>query len=238
MSVLDDDIETRVDRQGHGFQRALLISALRLLAERGRAEEQPGEICLAIEEPELFQHPLQAVNFARVLRSLAGDRSQKLQVAYATHSPYFLEPKSFHQVRRVSRSGIGSSATVAVASSSLPSIVTRLEGYVTEDQVKKQLDNVCLGRLAEAFFAHGVLLVEGSTDAGVFSASAERSRSLLLDGVWVVDCGGKQSVLLPFVILRELGIYPRASSWTTTGTWKRASLPPPGTRERRSWQRA
>ena len=206
VSVLDDDIETRIDRQGHGFQRALLITALRLLAERGRAEEESGEICLAIEEPELFQHPLQAVNFARVLRSLTGDRGQRLQVAYATHSPYFLEPKSFHQVRRVSRTGIGSSASVGVASSALSSIVSRLDGYVTEDQVRKQLDNVCLGRLAEAFFAHRVLLVEGPTDAGVFTSSAERSRSLLLDGVWVVDCGGKQSVLLPFVILQELSV--------------------------------
>lgn len=204
--VLDDDIETRVDRQGHGFQRALLITALRLLAERGMAEDEQGEICLAIEEPELFQHPLQAVNFARVLRALAGDAGQRLQVAYATHSPYFLEPKSFHQVRRVSRTGVGSSAMVAVASSTLSSVVSSLNGFVTEDQVRKQLGNVCLGRLAEAFFAQGVLLVEGSTDAGVFGTSAERSRSLLLDGVWIVECGGKQSVLLPFAILRELGI--------------------------------
>lgn len=53
--------ETSVERQGHGFQRALLISALKLLADRGAKRADSSVICLAIEEPELFQHPAQAV---------------------------------------------------------------------------------------------------------------------------------------------------------------------------------
>ena len=35
VSVVDDRVETTVDRQGHGLQRTLLISALKLLATRG-----------------------------------------------------------------------------------------------------------------------------------------------------------------------------------------------------------
>lgn len=103
VAVLDGTNETAVERQGHGFQRTLLISALQLLAMSGAASAE-GVICLAIEEPELFQHPIQAQTFAKVLRSLAEDSGKRIQVTYATHSPYFLEARHFDQVRRLTRS--------------------------------------------------------------------------------------------------------------------------------------
>jgi putative ATP-dependent endonuclease of the OLD family len=68
VGVSDHDLDTQVERQGHGFQRAFVIAALKLLADTGRDHESPGVICLAIEEPELYQHPLQARVFASVLR--------------------------------------------------------------------------------------------------------------------------------------------------------------------------
>lgn len=206
VGVLDDDTETRVERQGHGFQRALLLSALRLLAAHGRGRGEKGVICLAIEEPELFQHPIQARNFARVLRGLAVDPGQGIQVIYATHSPYFLEPKSFHQVRRVNRSGRGSRGLVRATGSDLSAVLTRLSAFLPEERVRRQLDGVCLGGMAEALFASKVLLVEGPADRGVLNGAAERSGSLLADGIWVAECGGKSSMLLPFVILEALGI--------------------------------
>lgn len=206
VSVLDDDTETRVDRQGHGFQRALLLSALRLLAEHGRGEGEQGVICLAIEEPELFQHPLQARKFAKVLRALAVDADQGVQVAYATHSPYFLEPRSFHQIRRVRRVGGGSQSSVRVLGSDQASVLARVSSYVKESVVKRQLDGVCMGCLAEALFTDKVLLVEGSTDRGVFTGTAERTTCLLDDSACVAEGGGKQGVLLPFAVLEALGI--------------------------------
>ena len=102
VAVVDGDTTTRIDRQGHGFQRTLLISALQVLAQSS-AGASDGVICLAIEEPELFQHPIQAQAFAKVLRSLAEDDRKRIQVTYATHSPYFVEARFFHQVRRLTR---------------------------------------------------------------------------------------------------------------------------------------
>lgn len=84
LSILDGTTETSVAGQGHGFQRTLLISALQVLAESAAAETD-GVICLAIEEPELFQHPTQAHAFARVLRSLADDPGKRMQVAGVPH---------------------------------------------------------------------------------------------------------------------------------------------------------
>jgi putative ATP-dependent endonuclease of the OLD family len=178
VSVLDDTVETRVDRQGHGFQRALLISALKLLAERGAAVGNKGVICLAIEEPELFQHPVQARAFATVLRALAEDPAQGFQVTYATHSAYFIEPRHFEQVRRITRmTGAGpQSWRVKLSHVTLTDVCKRLDGYMTPDQVRKQIDGVCLNRLGDALFADGVALVEGDTDQAVIEGAAERDR--------------------------------------------------------------
>jgi predicted ATPase len=207
VKVLDRTFETRVDRQGHGFQRALLIAALKLLADRGRGSGDGGVMCLAIEEPELYQHPLQARSFAAVLRTLAEDEGQGVQVVYATHSPYFIEAKCFHQIRRVTRSTLRDGSAVEVLGATVEAVVRRLDGFVDEERIRRQLDGVCMGSLAEAFFADAVLLVEGSTDRAVLTgAAARQSIPLLLDGIYIGEAGGKQGLLLPYAILELLGV--------------------------------
>jgi putative ATP-dependent endonuclease of OLD family len=209
VSVLDQGTETRVDRQGHGFQRALLIAALKLLAERGTGSGSQGVICLAIEEPELFQHPVQARAFASVLRRLAESTGQKIQVTYATHSPYFIEPTHFDQIRRVNRSAANSAGErfVAIASVTVQAVVNKLNGFVNEDTVRKRLDDVCLARLPEALFGEAVILVEGDTDRAVLEGCGEHDGDLLsVDGIVVAEVGGKDILLLPYAILTLLGI--------------------------------
>lgn len=98
IKVQDGDNETTVAKQGHGFQRTLLISALQLLSESD-VQTNDGVLCLAIEEPELFQYPMQARAFCRVLRSLAADSNKNIQVVFVTHSPYFIEPDHYDDVR-------------------------------------------------------------------------------------------------------------------------------------------
>lgn len=209
VSVIDHETETRVDRQGHGFQRALLIAALKLLAERGAASGNQGVICLAIEEPELFQHPVQARAFALVLRRLAEDSCQQVQVTYATHSPCFVEPTHFDQIRRVSRSAPNGAGqrSVNISSVTLQAVIDNLNGYVKEETVRKRLDDVCLARLPEALFAEAVVLVEGDTDRAIVEGCGERDDQFLaVDGVVVAEVGGKPILLLPAAILSLLGI--------------------------------
>lgn len=209
VSVLDHHTETRVDRQGHGFQRALLIAALKLLAEHGAASGNHGVICLAIEEPELFQHPVQARAFAAVLRRLAEDSGQQVQVTYATHSPWFIEPTHFDQIRRISRSAPDSAGQrfVTVASVTLQDVIDNLAGFVKEETVRKRMDDVCLARLPEALFSEAVVLVEGDTDRAVIEGCGEHDNQLLsVDGIVVAEVGGKPILLLPCAILTLLGI--------------------------------
>jgi len=206
VAVMDGLTETAVERQGHGFQRTLLISALQLLAQSGAASAE-GVICLAIEEPELFQHPIQAQAFAKVLRSLAEDAGKRIQVTYATHSPYFLEARHFDQVRRLTRSA-DETPVVTVHLATIENVTTKLNGTVNADQVGRQLDGIVTERLSVALFAARALLVEGDTEAAVFYGVGDREAVGCLEsqGLSIVPAGSKGGIPLVHAILTCLGI--------------------------------
>lgn len=205
VSIHDGETETSVDHQGHGFQRTLLISALQILASSGRTAEN-GTICLAIEEPELFQHPIQEVVFAKVLRDISESPSQHVQVTYATHSPYFLEARHFDQVRRLTRSA--KDRSVQVKFGTVDKVKSLLDGVVNPETVDKQLDAIVTGRLSIALFANRVLLVEGTTEPAVLYGVCDRDQvgGLEAEGVSIVPAGSKDSIALVHAILTSLDI--------------------------------
>ena len=190
----------------HGFQRTLLISALQLLAQSGAASAE-GVICLAIEEPELFQHPIQAQAFAKVLRSLAENTGKRIQVTYATHSPYFLEARHFDQVRRLTRSS-DETPVVTVHLATIAGVKAKLNGVLNADTVDRQLDGMVANQLAVALFAHRTFLVEGTTESSVFYGIGDKTSlgSLEAAGVSIVPVGGKTSIPLAHAILTSIGI--------------------------------
>ncbi len=206
VAVMDGSTETAVDRQGHGFQRTLLISALQLLAQSGAASAE-GFICLAIEEPELFQHPIQAQTFAKVLRSLADDAGKRIQVTYATHSPYFLESRHFDQVRRLTRS-LEQPPVVSVHYTTVASVKAKLHGVVNGDVVDRRLDNNVTDQLDIALFANRAFLVEGTTESAVFYGVGDRCSpgSLEAAGISIVPVGAKTSIPLAHAILTLIGV--------------------------------
>lgn len=206
VTVLDGATETAVERQGHGFQRTLLISALQLLAQSGAASAE-GVICLAIEEPELFQHPIQAQAFAKVLRSLAEDAGKRIQVTYGTHSTYFLEARHFDQVRRLTRS-TDETPVVTVHFATVADVKAKLNGVSSADRVDRQLDAMVANELAVALFAHRTLLVEGPTESSVLYGIGDKTSlgSLETAGISIVPVGGKTSIPLAHAILTLIGI--------------------------------
>lgn len=206
VAVLDGTTETAVERQGHGFQRTILISALQLLAQSGAASAD-GVICLAIEEPELFQHPIQAQAFAKVLRSLVEDPDKCIQVTYATHSPYFLEARHFDQVRRLTRSA-EDTPTVTIHFATVDDVKNRLAHVVNPDVVERKLDGIVSDQLAVALFANRAFLVEGTTESSVFHGIGDREALGALEaaGVSIVPAGGKTSITLVHAILSAIGI--------------------------------
>ena len=104
-----------VERTGHGSQRALIMAMLQTLAAGPRAAGGPGgtgqghpSLILAVEEPELYQHPIRQRYMARFLRELSsGERGRPVQVAYTTHSPHFAGIDRLDGIRLIKKPSLG-----------------------------------------------------------------------------------------------------------------------------------
>ena len=211
-----------IARQGHGVQRAVMIAMLQALvpdedlarsthsleddeseteaAERlSQALEHLPSMIIGIEELEIYQHPVRARAFARVLSSLTKDAG--VQLIAATHSPYFVRPEQFESVRRVVAGDGGSRAI----QTTLTEISDRAN--CEQESARKTIEQLVPKTFSEGFFADGVVLVEGDTDRVIVEVLAERLGSPLdLIGISVLDTGGKANLHLPYCLLSEFEV--------------------------------
>jgi putative ATP-dependent endonuclease of the OLD family len=223
MRVIEGGLDLAVGRQGHGFQRALLIAVVQQLAslrpdvasvdgEGESGEEVEGSslpveapaLFLALEEPELYQHPAQARHFASTLASLT--EGSGIQVSYATHSEHFVDPARFERLRRFRRKAGAAWPTGEVTQATVAGVAARLEGVVESAEVALRIRMTLRRKLAEAVFARAAIIVEGHSDAGFLHGLADRSGGFDAEGIAVVSGMGKSQILVPWAILTELGI--------------------------------
>jgi putative ATP-dependent endonuclease of the OLD family len=209
--INDGGYPTDVERQGHGLQRTLVIAVLQELADAlsangssGRKPPPTKSLMLAIEEPELYQHPLQARTLAVALRDLgAGDSETRApQIAYSTHSEHFVRPTLFEDLRIISRNDSGASSVVATD----PGAVQRALKAVGLVDQERQVRLTLASSLSQAVFAKGVVLCEGKTDAAMLEAVAAVDRPLEHDGIAVANCHGKSIIPIALAILAEFEI--------------------------------
>jgi putative ATP-dependent endonuclease of the OLD family len=233
LRVEEGGLETEVGRQGHGFQRALLIAIVHQLAslrppatpndheavqpapdvqagseaseDPPRPISEPPALFLALEEPELYQHPAQARHFAATLASLAG-AGETVQVAYATHSEHFVDPARYERLRRFRRRVGVDMPTGDVTRATVEGVGAKLADIIDADQVELRIRMTLRRQLAEAVFARAVLICEGRTDGGLLSGIADRSGGFDADGIAVVHTGGKTQLAISWAILEELGV--------------------------------
>ncbi|MGV9315534.1 ATP-dependent nuclease [Streptomyces sp. NPDC003691] len=208
VTIRDGAAETSVHRQGHGFQRALIIAALKFLADRRQPEGGTRTFCLAIEEPELFQHPPQARTFAAVLRELvSASPAGRTQVMYATHSPVFIDPTGYHQIRRLCRASDQEHPATEVWQATEDELCRTLDGLVDADTVRRRIAGQLTTAFAEGFFARSVVLVEGTGDEAVLNGCAERvGVNLGANGISIVAVGGKDNMMIAHAIFSALGV--------------------------------
>ena len=207
LQASDGDFHTDIGRQGQGFQRALLIAVLQELAGIS-IEEKNSSLLIAIEEPELYQHPTQSRHFASVLRGLTGNSAQRLQVIYATHSPYFVDPGAFEGLRRISKEpdeeGVRSTKCIEV---SFEGVRDRLANAGLDGATYIEKARITLRRhLGEAVFARVALLVEGPSDAGMLRGIAMRHRGLDALGIACAPLGGKTEMPMAIAVLQAMGV--------------------------------
>lgn len=238
VKLSEDGYESAVDRAGHGLQRAFILTALQHLVatqvadsnkktseESGEATSEAGgddlpSLVLAIEEPELYQHPSRQRHMASVLYDLATGSvpgvAKRTQVIYSTHAPLFvgldrvdnirLLRKRSHQPTHPPVTIVNATSLTRVAEELL-NIRDRQGVKYTADTLRPRMQVLLTPWMNEGFFADVVVLVEGEGDRSALLAVGKlEGYDLESMGICIVPCGGKQNLDRPTVVFRELGI--------------------------------
>lgn len=236
----DDGFGGPVDRQGHGLQRAFIFTLLQHLARTTVPENdeeteeadnsgvapavalipaQAPTLILAIEEPELYQHPTKQRHFADVLRGLSSGTLPGVeghtQIIFGSHSPMFISMGKADEIRLTRRAMCDDSEfkQCALQALDLSNIAQKLstgwnkppEQYTAQTLIPRL--HILGAELSEGFFANGVILVEGRSDKAALTATARMMGvSFEAAGIAILSAEGKANLDRPYVIFRELGI--------------------------------
>ena len=238
VKLLEDGYQSAVERTGHGLQRAFIVTMLQhLVAARSvetssesdvssdnesqeNREGQLPSLVLAIEEPELYQHPSRQRHLASVLLDLAAGTipgvAQNTQVVYTTHSPLFVGLDRFSQIRvlRKITDGNGKAKATRLKKADMDAVAEELwkahgsQGKkYTGETLRPRLQAVMTPWMNEGFFADTVVLVEGEDDrAAILGMAKFMGHDFDSSGITVVPCFGKTNLDRPLIIFRHLEI--------------------------------
>ena len=198
--------ESELSRFGHGMQRSYLLTLLQELAEI--EDENAPSLIMAIEEPELYQHPPQARYLSEVLQELTKEKSQ---ILVCSHSPYFIPGDDFHTVRLVRETGFPSNSTVT--SLTYKDLAKQLEEAgekpVKESGMVAKLYPTLRPEISEMFFSKKLVLVEGIEDVAYVTSYIQlmgRLSDFRRSGFHIIPVGGKSELLKPLAIAKLLSI--------------------------------
>lgn len=237
-TLIEDDFEGVIDRKGHGLQRALIMTLLQHLAISSPIEVNLSEnsenleidlkekqffnspdLILALEEPELYQHPSRSRYLAEILlllsRKSALENSAQNQIIYTTHSPYFIDLNRFNNIRLVKKApckdsnvlnSIFSSFTLEEASKKMKSVCEDINN-ISIERFRSKAVSVINSIVNEGFFADIVLIVEGLSDLGVFWKLQEiMNKDWSRLGISIIPAMGKNNICYPFIVFKGFNI--------------------------------
>jgi putative ATP-dependent endonuclease of the OLD family len=209
ITVGEGPFSGELSRLGHGFQRSFIISLLQELAAAD-ASRQP-RLILAVEEPELYQHPPQALHLSDVLQHLA---EKGAQVMVTTHSPYFVTGRGFESVRLTRKDAqSGATQVSSLTHERLSEILA--EALDTQPEAPSNMmsavEQIMQPSQNELFFSRVPILVEGIEDVAFISSYLHltgRWRVFRRCGCHFVVCGGKNAMSRPLAIAVGLKLQP------------------------------
>ncbi|MGD0918026.1 MAG: ATP-dependent endonuclease [Thermodesulfobacteriota bacterium] len=229
VKLIEDSYESAVTRTGHGLQRAFILTMLQHLAvaQAGstRREEKKSDdlpcLVLAIEEPELYQHPNRQRHLAKILLQLASGKTpgvaHKTQIVYSTHSPLFVGIDRINQIRLLRKilNEEKKPKVTKIISTDLDKVaeaVWEADGAIGDKYTGRtllpRLQAIMTPWMSEGFFADVAILVEGEDDRAAILGAARGIKGLELEseGFSVIPCGGKTNLDRPATIFQQLGI--------------------------------
>ncbi len=214
---VDDGFRGPVENKGHGLQRAAIFAILRCYAHiaKTQGQGQARHLVLAIEEPELYMHPQAQRTLRRLFLELveSGD-----QVLFTTHSSHLVDVAYFDEIVRVEsrahNEGSLQAVTTVARQLSVRSLIDdeiarhpNLMDKLSVESMRDYYSHAYNPTRNEGFFAKRVLLVEGDTEQYALPIYADAlGRPLDMEGVSVVQCGGKGQMDRLYRIFNELGI--------------------------------
>jgi len=238
IKLVEDGYSSAIHRTGHGLQRAFILTMLQhLVMAQAAAEAVPKEgedqqiereireepklpdLVIAIEEPEIYQHPNRQRHLASILMKLAEGKTpgvaEKTQILYSTHAPLFVGIDRINQIRLLRKmpnedkpkiTKIISTNTDKVAEE-----IWKAEGEpgpkYTGETMLPRLQTIMTPWMSEGFFADVAVLVEGEDDrAAILGVAKSKGIDLESNGFAVIPCGGKTCLDRPATIFRQLGI--------------------------------
>ena len=234
----EDGFDAPVNKVGHGLQRAFIISVLQSLVgiqyqeqlvqsgvttTSGSMGEVLPDIILAIEEPELYQHPNRQRHLSRILFELSragiAGVAKRAQVSYCTHSPLFVDLSRFDSIRRLTKIPNPYNASLPKITwfkqTNMATIASKLESVqdekpptpFTSDSLKARMVAIMTPWINEGYFADVAVLVEGEDDrSAIIGTALSMGIDLEAEGRAIIPCGGKENIDRPFLVFSEIGI--------------------------------
>jgi len=214
---IDDGFRNVAQNKGHGLQRSVIFSILQLYSEMFSAHE--GEkrqtTIFAVEEPEIYMHPLAQRNIRKVFMTISARTDQ---VIFATHSSLLLDVAYFDEIIRVEiiKTAIDGHQHMESIKWQLPmhKMIADLEirypqlvGRASADSIRDLYSHAYHPTRSEGFFAKKIILVEGPTEQYSLPIYAE-ALDINFDklNISIVDSGGKGSMDRLYRMFNELGI--------------------------------
>jgi putative ATP-dependent endonuclease of OLD family len=231
--LIEDGYLSAVSRTGHGLQRAFILTMFQHLALAQtispKADTTPSDsgtktklpnLVVAIEEPELYQHPSRQRHLAKIFQRLASGKTpgvaEKTQIIYSTHSPLFVEIDRINQVRllRKLENDENKPKITKVVSTTLDDVaelVWKADGEpgakYTAETMLARLQAIMTPWMNEGFFADVAVLVEGEDDrAAILGIAKAYGKELEGSGICVIPCNGKANLDRPYIIFTRFGI--------------------------------
>lgn len=198
----------RADQMGMGLQSSLTIALLRAYARIARRDRA----IIAIEEPELFLHPLAQRQFYVLMRELAyPQEATPLQILYTTHSGQLIDVEHFNEICVVRKESGGEYPATTATSTGFEELIEQLAEAgiqaATRDSVQARLASTFDRSRADGVFADVVVLVEGPSEEMSLPVYA-KAMGFDLDAhnVAVVAAGGKTGIPTLYRIFTGLKI--------------------------------
>jgi hypothetical protein len=206
----EDNFIGEIARLGHGMQRSFLVALLHELAMSSGGGGPT--LILGMEEPELYQHPSQALHIANVLEELAETPETNSQVIISTHSPHFISAKGFENVRVVRKHAIDKCSLVSSTTfNKFEEVIAKAVNGKPDlpSVVMTSIEQIMQPSQRELYFTRFAILLEGIEDVAFIGTHLKLTNRWLefrKNGCHFIISVGKTNLSRPVVIAQQLCI--------------------------------